>query len=233
MWFACDRSMGWAWVLRVRRAALLSRRHRGGSDFGRFSGRQPDHEQSPTRRTATPAWRSQVHAERRLSGVRCTRARARRRQAHAEWRLSGVRCTRSGGSAASGAHGHGLGGVRRMRSGGLAASGAHARRSWDPGVAPATLSDHRVPVCDPAVVGNHCRRTRTTPTCFPADTSSAGPGRAGGRGELGRASRAELGRAELGRVGLSRAGLSWAGLSWAGLGRGEPGRVEPGRVGPS
>jgi hypothetical protein len=174
------------------------------------------------------AQRRQVHTEPRLGGGRCTRARARRRQAHAEWRLSGVRCTRSRGSAAAGAHGRGLGGgrctrararrVRRMRSGGLAASGAHARRSWDPGVAPATLSDHRVPVCDPAVVGNHCRRTRTTPTCFPADTSSAGPGRAepvragpGGRGELGRA---------------SRAGLSWAGLSWARPGRAGLGRAE-------
>jgi hypothetical protein len=204
MWFARGRSMGRAWVLRVRRAALLSRRHRDGSDFGRFPGRQPDHEQSPTRRTATPAWRCQMHTERRLSGVRCTRSRGSAASGAHGHGLGGVRRMRSGGLAASGAHGHGLGSVRRMRSGGLAASGAHARRSWDPDVAPATLSDHRVPVCDPAVVGNHCRRTRTTPTCSPPTLhrpGRAGPGRAG-RGELGRA---------------SRAGLSWAGLSWAGL----------------
>jgi hypothetical protein len=93
--------------------------------------------------------------------------------AHARW-SGGVRRARAAVRRCKGAHARPFSGVRRTRVASPTAAGAHVWRACDPGVVPATSSEHRVPACDPAVVGGHRQRTRITFTCCPVGAFRGG-----------------------------------------------------------
>jgi hypothetical protein len=129
---------------------------------------------SSIRRIRTPTGRHQAHTSCRSGGVRRTRAAVRRcKGAHAR-RSGGVRRARAAVRRCKGAHARPFSGVRRTRVASPTAAGAHVWRACEPGVVPATSSEHRVPACDPAVAGSHRQRTRITFTCRPVGAFRGG-----------------------------------------------------------